>query len=105
MPYSLLKERSTMIDCCPMAASIAPGAGSKDQRLFSYATNSSKQSKLNHKNIKEMEVQSGFRTYEAPRVLVKPFSLERGFATSAFGETGAAGATGKVLTIEGEEDF
>ncbi|MDY3894654.1 MAG: hypothetical protein SOZ21_09255 [Candidatus Cryptobacteroides sp.] len=52
-----------------------------------------------------MEVQSGFRTYEAPRVLVKPFSLERGFATSAFGETGAAGATGKVLTIEGEEDF
>ena len=52
-----------------------------------------------------MEVQSRFRTYEAPRVLVKPFSLERGFATSAFGETGAAGATGKVLTIEGEEDF
>lgn len=52
-----------------------------------------------------MEVQSRFRTYEAPRVLVKPFSLERGFATSAFGEAGAAGATGKVLTIDGEDDF
>ena len=52
-----------------------------------------------------MEVQSRFRTYEAPRVLVKPFSLERGFATSAFGEAGAAGATGKVVTIDGEDDF
>lgn len=52
-----------------------------------------------------MEVQSRFRTYETPRVLVKLFSLERGFATSAFGEAGAAGATGKVVTIDGEEDF
>ena len=52
-----------------------------------------------------MEVQSGFRTYEAPRVLAKPSSLERGSATSAFGEAGAAGATGKVVTIDGEDDF
>ena len=37
-----------------------------------------------------MEVQSRFRTYEAPRVLVKPFSLERGFAGS-LGEDSTAG--------------
>ena len=37
-----------------------------------------------------MEVQSRFRTYEAPRVLVKLFSLERGFAGS-LGEDSTAG--------------
>ena len=71
-----------MIDCCPMAAAIAPGAGSKDQHLFSYATNSSKQSKLNHKNIKEMEVQSGFRTYEAPLFKELGFKCNKGLCAS-----------------------
>ena len=44
-------------------------------------------------------------SYESPQVRVRALSLERGFATSTFGEAGAAGAKGKVVTIDGEEDF
>ena len=56
------------------------------------------------KNIKTMKMKTTKSSYESPLVRVRALSLERGLATSAFGEAGAAGATGKVLTID-EEDF
>ena len=57
------------------------------------------------KNIKTMKMKTTKSSYESPLVRVGAFSLERGFATSTFGEAGAAGAKGKVVTIDGEDDF
>lgn len=52
-----------------------------------------------------MNKKTKISTYESPLVLEEVLNIEQGFATSAFGEAGAAGATGKVLTIDGEENF
>ena len=57
------------------------------------------------KNIKTMKKKTTKSSYESPQVRVGTFSLERGFATSTFGEAGAAGAKGKVVTLDGEDDF
>ena len=57
------------------------------------------------KNIKTMKMKTTKSSYESPLVRVRALSLERGFATSTFGEDGAAGAKGKVVTIDGEDDF